>query len=346
MMERMEQNASVCIIIPVYNAAPFLARCVSSILSQSFPAFDMILVDDGSTDSSGELCDSYSESDSRIHVIHQENAGPSAARNAGLDWAFRNSASSYLTFVDSDDCLHPQYLELLFRAIGDADLCACRHQYISLGNSLPPAQQYSDLHPVSLSAEDYLLRATDSFNYAWAKLFKIDCFRNVRYPLDVSFGEDNLVIYKVLFDANQIRFIDERLYYYFFNPTGITKSPWNPKSLAVFDGIRQQLDFYQTHGFQRAYQKELELYAQQYAYQIHRISENRESQRQYKSILASMRSELRSLISRSPSLNMNDNPYWYEALYPQTARAKRNFRKLCKLIRSYIGKENERGSST
>lgn len=106
----------ISVIVPVYKVEPYLRRCVDSILSQTFTDFEVILVDDGSPDDCPAICDEYAGKDERVRVIHQENGGLSAARNAGLDWVFANSDSRWISFVDSDDCVHPKFLEYLHRA--------------------------------------------------------------------------------------------------------------------------------------------------------------------------------------------------------------------------------------
>ena len=93
----------ISVIVPVYKVEKYLHRCVDGILSQSFTDFKLILVDDGSPDDCGKICDDYAKKDNRISVIHKENGGLSSARNAGLDWVFANSKSEYVTFIDSDD---------------------------------------------------------------------------------------------------------------------------------------------------------------------------------------------------------------------------------------------------
>ena len=106
----------ISVIVPVYKVEDCLNRCVDSILKQSFSDFELILIDDGSPDQCGAICDEYAKKDNRIVVIHQNNGGLSAARNAGIDWAFANSQSEWLTFIDSDDWVHPEYLERLLNA--------------------------------------------------------------------------------------------------------------------------------------------------------------------------------------------------------------------------------------
>ena len=108
--------ADISIIVPVYKVEKYLHRCINSILKQTYQKFELILIDDGSPDNCGNICDEFAEKDQRIHVIHQENGGLSAARNSGIDWAFANSCSKWLTFIDSDDWVHPQYLEVLLYA--------------------------------------------------------------------------------------------------------------------------------------------------------------------------------------------------------------------------------------
>ena len=104
---------TISVIVPVYKVEKYIHRCVDSILNQTFSDFELILVDDGSPDNCGAICDEYAAKDSRVVVIHQENGGLSAARNAGIDWAFANSDSQWLSFIDSDDWVHPEYLQKL-----------------------------------------------------------------------------------------------------------------------------------------------------------------------------------------------------------------------------------------
>ena len=107
----------ISVIVPVYKVELYIRRCIDSILAQTFSDYELILVDDGSPDKCGAVCDEYAKQDNRIHVLHQENAGLSVARNTGIDWTFSHSDSKWLTFIDSDDWVHPRYLEALFLAV-------------------------------------------------------------------------------------------------------------------------------------------------------------------------------------------------------------------------------------
>lgn len=114
-MNNMTSAETISVIVPVYKVEEYLPACIESILAQTHEDFQLILVDDGSPDRCGAICDEYAAKDNRIVVIHQENAGVSAARNAGLDWVFANSESRWLNFIDSDDVVSPVYLETLYR---------------------------------------------------------------------------------------------------------------------------------------------------------------------------------------------------------------------------------------
>lgn len=105
--------SNISVIIPIYNAEKFIDRCIESVLNQTVHDYELVLVDDGSTDNSGKICDQYASLDSRIKVIHKTNGGPGSARNSGIDYAISESESEWITFVDADDWIHKQYLEKL-----------------------------------------------------------------------------------------------------------------------------------------------------------------------------------------------------------------------------------------
>lgn len=314
--------SEISIIVPVYKAEQYLRRCVDSILAQTFSDFDLILVDDGSPDQCPLICDEYAVSDHRIHVIHQVNSGPSLARNNGIEWVFAQSNSRYLAFVDSDDYLHPQFLEYMYQAVesAQADVGMCCHKYVTDSACLNGVKRYNISSVKEISAENLMVAQWSGFNYVWGKLFAKKSFQTLRYPKDVSFGEDNLVIFRVMFEASRIVFVDNELYYYFYNPTGITKSPWTPKSLDVFEGIRVQLTYYAEHNYAKAYEKEIELYIQQYAYQIHRIREDKVNFAKNRSYMWEMQKQMKKLLRQNNSYKARKRFYWYEAVYPKRAR--------------------------
>ena len=327
----------ISIIVPVYKSVLYICRCIESILNQTFSDFEVILVDDGSPDQCPAICDEYAFNDCRIHVLHQDNGGPSKARNKGIDWTFVHSNSKYITFVDSDDYLHPQFLEYMYYAIKKTKtrVSMCKHEYIMADGKIKEIQTNNTCFIKEISAEELMIAESSGFNYIWGKLYAKHCFQNIRFPEDVSFGEDNLIIFRILFECNKIVLIENYLYYYFYTPTGITKSPWSPKSLDVFKGIRAQLEFYAKHSYMKAYKKEIELYIQQCAYQIHRIREDVANYKKNKRYLSQMIMEMKAIIKKTEYFKSSDSLYWYEALHPIRAKV---FRRVGKIKRNL--KEN------
>lgn len=245
---------SISVIVPVYKVERFLSRCIDSILAQTYEDFELILVDDGSPDGSGAICDAYAERDSRIHVIHQKNGGLSAARNTGIDWAFANSGSRWLAFVDSDDWVHPEYLRMLYRA---AEETACKISacgfYKTDGKSFPDDL---DCSVFCLSADDYYCGSThDGLTaVAWNKLYHKSLFQKLRYPIG-KLHEDEFTTYQAVYQAGRVGVTPARLYAYYQNPDGIMRSDWNPRRMHVLEAFEQQIAFAKETGNTRLLEK-------------------------------------------------------------------------------------------
>lgn len=309
--------AIISVIVPVYRVEKYLKRCVDSILAQTYRDFELILVDDGSPDYCGTICEEYAKKDRRIVVLHRENGGLSAARNTGIAWAFENSDSKYLTFIDSDDWIHPQYLELLFQAVDEklVSVSVCNFERSDgLGEGVPEC--VADFSFEQMDAETLLVDHVWNFNYAWGKLYQKQYFQEVRYPEGKNF-EDTFTTYKLLFAAKQIVLIDKPLYFYFKNENGITRSPWTPKELVVFEAMKDQLFFYRKNGYMHALEKEEYLYVNHFAYQICRIRENKAELKQNRVYLRRLRREMMKLIHQNPDrFGYRKMPQCYEAAFP------------------------------
>ena len=238
--------AEISIIVPVYKVEKYIYRCVDSILKQSFENFELILVDDGSPDSCGIICDNYSIKDQRIHVIHQANQGLSAARNAGIKWAFENSESTWLTFVDSDDWIHPRFLEVLYDAANKFDTdFAIANALWTRHESLPEA---IDDDAELWKTRVYYMHDPVNSTVAWGKLYKKKCFADIRYPVG-KIHEDEFVTYRILFEKDYVAVVDQPLYGYFWNTEGITKQRWSPKRLDQIEGVEGQVPFFLNKGY-------------------------------------------------------------------------------------------------
>ena len=242
---------TISVIVPVYKVEKYIHRCVDSILGQTYTDFELILVDDGSPDNCGAICDEYAAKDSRVVVIHQENGGLSAARNAGIDWAFANSDSQWLTFIDSDDWVHPEYLQRLLDAAVGFNVSVSICGYAQTEGEEPEIDPET-LIPSLWNTEDFYVEHNVNATVAWGKLYRKKCFQEIRYPVG-KIHEDEFVTHQILLQFPSIASIHAPLYFYYFNNQGITKSTWTPKRLQALEATAQQIQFMQCHNLERAY---------------------------------------------------------------------------------------------
>ena len=312
--------AAISVIVPVYKVEPYLSRCVDSILNQTYTDYELILVDDGSPDRCGEICDGYAAAHDHIHVIHRKNGGLSAARNSGIEWMLAHSDSQYVAFIDSDDWIHPQYLEILMKAIETpgAAVGMVGRNYVSAFDDAYP--HYDPLPDAVLYDGEALFLARDfDFNYAWGKLYRREHFQTLRYPDGQNF-EDVFTTYQVLFTCGKTALIDEPLYYYFNNSEGISHSPWKSSELVVFEGMRNQMAFYKAHSFRQAFAKEERLYISHHAYQLIRIRSNRADWKKNRPLWYQIRREmLAEMKARGSKYTFRTMPYCFQAAYPRIA---------------------------
>ncbi len=237
---------TISVIVPVYKVEPYLNRCVDSILRQTYQDFELILVDDGSPDRCGEICDGYAWQDSRVHVIHKENGGLSDARNAGIDWVEANSDSQWLIFADSDDWVHPELLARMLDAATAFDLkiSVCGYQETE---GADPAVLPEDMRPHRCTPKQFYMEHFVNATVAWGKLYSRSCFRDIRYPVG-KIHEDEFVTYRLLFAQKEIAVVPAPLYAYFINPKGIIRSAWSPKRFHAWEAYDQQLAFFTAMG--------------------------------------------------------------------------------------------------
>ena len=239
--------AEVSVIVPVYKVEKYLRRCIDSILCQSFSDFDLILIDDGSPDHSGDICEEYKRKDPRVYVIHQENKGLSGARNAGVEWALSNSDSRWISFVDSDDWIHPDYLKKLKYAAEKCktNISICGYK-ITKGEALP---QLTEKEAVIKKPDVYYREDIVNATVSWGKLYRKECFLENRFP-EGKLHEDEFTTYKILFGEKEIAIIQQPLYAYFQNEHGIMMQTWTPRRLDGLEAMELQLDYFLKEGFQ------------------------------------------------------------------------------------------------
>ena len=300
----------ISVIVPVYKVEQFLGRCVDSILCQSFSDFELILVDDGSPDRCGEICEAYQKKDSRIHVIHQQNGGLSAARNSGIDWVFARSDSRWIAFVDSDDWVHPEYLKVLYDAVQQTSckISACGF-FKTAGETFPEKQ---DARIQCLSSDDYYCgRIHDGVTaVAWNKLYHRSLFENLRYPVG-KLHEDEFTTYLAVYEAGNVAVTSAQLYAYYQNPEGIMRSSWNPRRMHVLEAFAQQITFAKQHNNDRFLRK----IAEQYIYSTYEHLNQAEP-----AYRKELRRKLRQALKQGRECGCfpkNRDHFWaYEAAYP------------------------------
>lgn len=244
---------AISVIVPVYNVEPYLHRCVESILQQTFTDFELILVDDGSPDNCPAICDQYAAQDKRVHVIHQKNGGLSAARNAGIDWAFAHSDSEWITFIDSDDWVHLNYLKWMHETVLNlkVNVCFCASKRIKRENEIPEVLQ---VYPQMDSAVKLYTPETKGIHLfsSCAKLYRKKQWENIRFPVG-KLHEDRFTTHKLIFQNQFVGIITQELYYYYINNNSITHSGWSITRFDDLEGIQEQLKFFRENKLEDAW---------------------------------------------------------------------------------------------
>lgn len=249
---------TISVIVPVYRVEPYLHRCVDSILGQTYEDFELILVDDGSPDNCGAMCDEYAQKDSRVHVIHQKNGGLSAARNAGIDWVFANSDSQWLTFVDSDDWVHKDMLRTLINSAHQYNVPISMCGFVATDKVLTDPV-FSNIETDFCTAEHAYVTYYSHCMHAWGKIIQRPLMENLRFPVG-KLHEDAYVTHILNFDAKQVAVCDVPLYYYFSNPDSITRVKWSEKRLHEIEAREIRKEYLAVNGYQKAYCSEVEEY--------------------------------------------------------------------------------------
>lgn len=238
----------ISVIVPVYNVEAYLEECVRSILNQTYKNLELILVNDGSTDGSGELCDRYAAEDVRVRVIHQENAGLSAARNTGIETA----RGEYLTFVDSDDGIHEDCLKDSVEQAGvyQADIVVSNFfQYSEIDQTFYYYVEQGHWGEVELlSPQEAVQRQSEwkhlntaTFVIAVAKLYKRDLFKYVRYPIG-KVHEDEYTTHKLFLAAQQIVFLNKDFYMYRRRDNSLMTSTYSvSKAMNLIEALEERL---------------------------------------------------------------------------------------------------------
>lgn len=210
------------VIVPVYNVEQYLHKCVESILNQTFKNIELILIDDGSTDISSQICDEYKEKDRRVCVYHKKNGGLSDARNYGID----HTNGEYIAFVDSDDWIDIGMYEAMMNAIvdNDADIVVCGHRVVTLDGQIEETVVFDK--PILMSGKDAtkeILRDESMPSFAWNKIYRKSLFKDIKFPKGRIY-EDTAVIYRCFNMAKSVYVLNKVYYNYLRRPGSICLS--------------------------------------------------------------------------------------------------------------------------
>lgn len=232
----------ISIVVPIFNVEEYLERCISSILMQTYANIEVILVNDGSPDKCGDICDYYSKLDNRITVVHKENGGLSDARNVGLEI----SKGEYITFIDSDDWIHKEYISKLYELIKktNSDISVCNFLRVSkddFENKIikDKIYEFTNIGALKQLQNEFYIQMV----VAWGKLYKKILFDGIRFPVGRT-HEDEFTTYKLLYKSKKVIFTTRPLLYYWQRHDSIMGNKLNLKR--ILDSIlsrKERADF-------------------------------------------------------------------------------------------------------
>ena len=233
----------VSMIIPIYNVGKYLEKSIDSAINQTYSNIEILLVDDGSTDDSGKICDKYSEIEKRIQAIHKVNGGLPSARNAAIEIA----RGDFVCFVDNDDCVEPEYVEKLLKYATDnnCDIVCCGH-FVSDEDENKNVDALKKLAKYELT------------DFAWDKLYRKSLWKNIRYPFGML-CEDMGTTFKVFAEADKVGTIDDVLYNYLQRSNSIVHSKNVKRSEDTFMMYKSRYEFFLNYFKEKDLKSEKEL---------------------------------------------------------------------------------------
>ncbi len=260
-VRRFEKTISV--IIPIYNIKDYIDRCLNSVINQSYTNLEIIAVDDGSTDESGDITEEFARRDSRIKVIHRENGGLSEARNAGINVA----TGEYIFFVDGDDWIDRHTLETLARiaAVHDADVVACGIRKVWEDGT---EEVWTSEAPGIWDGKEsivQMMRYVNVCSVAWNKLYRADLWKGLSFP-EGCLHEDEFTTYKVLYKCKKVVYLPDAFYNYFQRDTGIMGEDVAMRGDDQLGALRERMSFFKDRGEKKLYDTSLLQYLEYLKY--------------------------------------------------------------------------------
>lgn len=304
----------VSIIIPVYNVEKYISRCIESVLNQTYTNFELILVDDGSPDKSGEICEEYAKTDPRIKVIHKPNGGVSSARNAGLDAA----SGEYIAFVDSDDFIHPQYLDILTKAIHKSGSDMATLNITRVTNEFKCIFTKVCYDTIQYSIHNKPDIQTNLYNYVYNpslqnsitcglySVAKSSIFNKIRFINEIKMAEDIEFMVRISPRIRKSIHLNVPFYFYQCDNTSLTRSKINNSQLTSLLALDHIIKFLQTYQNSEVHKFEYRLFCNYFdlGYKV-AIEKQRELSQNYSEYKQIMKHNMATLFS-NPYMSLID----------------------------------------
>lgn len=309
----------ISIIIPVYNAEKYLHRCIDSILAQTFTDFELILIDDGSPDNCGKICEEYAKMDSRIHVIHTENKGVSTARNKGIEV----SNGEFIYFADSDDWMSKDCLQKLYNACEKTNSQIAFSDYAMAYDDennnkyfvcdIGDLTTFSNREALEYYAELNLKRNYGQFRTPWGKLIKKDLVLNNPFPMDRVYAEDAACVYLWMWNSKKLVHCSFIGYFYYQNNESICNKAHGKHLVGNFMTEEEWLAFFKRNGFPKLYSLTCERYINDCLWALNGIEHSKKQERN--TFIKLLRKGLKKY-GPVANVSLKTDSYIYEIAYP------------------------------
>ena len=325
----MNAQPKISVIVPVYKCEQYIHRCVNSILNQTFSDFELILVDDGSPDNCGEICEDYAKKDFRVKVIHQVNGGQAAARNNGV----KEAQGEWLHFVDSDDMIHPKTLEILYKTAIDNDVKLSMCSAFQGGNIPDDFSKNFDVTANILNMDEeniFHLCKNEKYYYwvVWGKLLHKSIF--LKHPLtEGRIYEDNAIVCKWLHEAKKVAVIPSPLYFYYINTSGTTKNNFTEKQLDILWAFEEQISYFHSLDYEKMTEHLVSYYFEISA-NMHYRAKHEGNNKKHIKIIKEHKKHIEKTYSKYIHLDTEKKLYIYEKTNPFMFFVMRIKRKLLK----------------
>lgn len=294
-----KMSSLVSIIVPVYNVEEYLNACIESILRQTYKNYELILVDDGSTDRSGEICDLLAKTDDRLLVFHKRNGGLSDARNFGMKYA----QGDYIAFIDSDDTISPNCVEILLSTAlkSSADIVQCQATLQEENLDTGSNQTYCYNHDTGLRQ---LLTLGRIHVNAWGKLYKKSLLDHIEFPYG-RINEDSCTTYKIVYLSKKIICIDRSLYWHRMREGSIMHTAFSARNLEILTIGNEIREFLSNQ--EPFYRNEINYFEYRTAFGVLNFLLSSENYKQYKKQGLSLKKQILSIDRKNPFLSFKDH---------------------------------------